>query len=99
AAAENQRAITVIRNEKIALNHGDAERRKSLMAHPRNVEMSFALAIQILLAQIAVPPLEHAREETKFIFFCKRGHYANRRRFIQTGRKTRSAIKTFVVAT
>ena len=33
--------------------------------------MSFALAIQILLAQIAVPAFEQNGEEAKFVFFAQ----------------------------
>jgi hypothetical protein len=38
------------------------------------MKMAFALAIQILLAQIAVPALEEDREKTQLIFFANGGH-------------------------
>jgi hypothetical protein len=44
------------------------------MAHPGNVEMAFALPIQILLAQIPVATLEQDREKTQLIFFADVGH-------------------------
>jgi hypothetical protein len=36
--------------------------------------MTFALAIEVLLAQIAVPALEEDRKQTQFIFFAELGH-------------------------
>ncbi len=36
--------------------------------------MPFALAIQILLAQIAMPAFQQDGEETQFIFFAQNGH-------------------------
>jgi hypothetical protein len=44
------------------------------MAHAGDVEMAFALAIQILLAQIPVPALEQDREKAQLIFFADSGH-------------------------
>ena len=41
------------------------------MAHPRNVEMTFALAIEILLPQIAVPAFEKNGEKAKFVFVAQ----------------------------
>jgi hypothetical protein len=38
--------------------------------------MSFALAIEILFAEIAVPALENDREESKLIVFAERWHTA-----------------------
>src|SRR5205085_12493681 len=74
SAAQHQRPIAVIRHDVIAFDHRDAERSEPFMTHPGNVEMAFALAIQVLLAQIAVPALEQDRKETQFIFFAERGH-------------------------
>ena len=42
------------------------------MAHAGNVEVPFALAIQVLLAQIAVPAFEQDGEKAEFIFFAQR---------------------------
>jgi hypothetical protein len=36
--------------------------------------MTFALPIQVLLAQITVPALEQNRKQTQFIFFAELGH-------------------------
>ena len=44
------------------------------MPHSGNVKVAFALAIQILLAQIGMPALEHDREKAQFIFFAQLRH-------------------------
>jgi hypothetical protein len=74
AAAEDQRAIAVVRDRVITVDHCYAKGRQTFMAHAGNVEMAFALAIQILLAQIPVPALEQDREKTQLIFFADGGH-------------------------
>jgi hypothetical protein len=38
------------------------------------MKMAFALAIQILLAEISVPAFQEEREEAEFIFFAQFGH-------------------------
>jgi hypothetical protein len=38
------------------------------------MEMSFALPVQVLLAQISVPALENRRQQPEFVFFSQRGH-------------------------
>jgi hypothetical protein len=38
------------------------------------VKVAFALAIQILLAQVSVPALKHEREKTQLIFFIQFRH-------------------------
>ena len=50
------------------------ERGQTFVSHPGNVEMPFALAIQILFAQIAVAAFEQEGEEAQFIFFAQCGH-------------------------
>ena len=47
------------------------------MSHAGNVEMSLALAIQILLAQIAVPTLQNRGQQLQLVFFAQRGHFGN----------------------
>jgi hypothetical protein len=71
---EHERAIAIITGDVIAILQLHAERSQGLMAHPGNVEMSFALTIQILLAQVAVPALEKDREKAQLIFFAESGH-------------------------
>jgi hypothetical protein len=44
------------------------------VSHSRNVEMTFALAIQILLAQIGMAALENRGEKSQLIFFAQGGH-------------------------
>ena len=41
------------------------------MPHARDVEMAFALAIEILFPQIAMPAFEQNGKETKFFFFAQ----------------------------
>jgi threonine synthase len=52
----------------------DAERGERLVAHAGHVEVTFALAIEILLAQIAVPALEKRRKKSQFLVFAQLGH-------------------------
>jgi hypothetical protein len=42
--------------------------------HAADVEVSLALAIQVLLAEIAVPALKEDGEEAQLIFFAESGH-------------------------
>ena len=74
AAAEDERAIAVIAGDVIAIPQLHAEGGERFVAHPGNVKMPFALAIQILLAQIAMPALEQDGQEAQFIFFAQGGH-------------------------
>jgi hypothetical protein len=73
-AAEHQRAVPVVRNDIIAFLHRDPERGQSLVAHARNVKMTFALAIQILFAKIAMPAFQEERKEAQLVFFAQFGH-------------------------
>ena len=74
SAAEDQGAVAVIGTDVVALDHRDPERRQPLVAHAGHVEMPFALAIQILLAQITMPTLEENGEEAQLVFFAQSGH-------------------------
>ena len=78
APAQDNAAVAVVRDNVIAFLHRHAERRQPFMSHSGNVEMSFALAIQILLAQIAMPAFEQDREQAQFIFFAQNGHVGRR---------------------
>jgi hypothetical protein len=73
-APEHERAVAVIRHDEIALDHRDPERRQTLVPHSRNVKMPFALAIQVLLAQIGMPALEYDCEKAQLIFFAQLRH-------------------------
>ena len=44
------------------------------MPHAGDVEVAFALTIQILLAQIRMPTLQHRGEEPQLFFFAQRWH-------------------------
>ena len=72
AAAEDERAVAIIPHDVIARLGLERNRRERFVPHAGNVEMPFALAIQILFAQIAMPAFEQNGEETKFVFFAQR---------------------------
>ena len=74
APTEDDAPIAIIRDNVIAFDHGDAQSGQPLVAHSGNMEVSFALAIQILFAQIAMPAFEQDGEEAQFIFFAQNGH-------------------------
>ena len=74
SAAKNERAVAIIGNDIIAVDHRHTERRETFVAHAGNMKMALSLPIQILFAQITVPALEDDREQTQFIFFGERGH-------------------------
>lgn len=74
AATEHERAIPIITADVIPIAQLNPKRGERLVPHPGNVKVTFALAIKILLAQIAVPALEDDREQTQFILFAERGH-------------------------
>jgi hypothetical protein len=59
SASENKTAIAIIRNNVIIRFHEKRNRRERLVAHTGDVEVSFPLTIQILLAQICVPALQN----------------------------------------
>ena len=54
AAPENKTAVAIIRYDVIAWFRLDRDRRKRLVAHARNMKMSFSLTIQVLFPQICV---------------------------------------------
>ena len=56
--AEGLHHTAVIRNDVVALDHGEAERGQAFVSHPGNMEMTLPLSVQILFAQIAVPALQ-----------------------------------------
>ena len=71
-ATENERAIAIITADVVArlrLNGNGGER---LMAHAGNVKVALALAVEILLAQIAMPALEQDRKESEFLLLGQR---------------------------
>jgi len=73
-ATENESPVPIIGNDLIAFDHRDADRGQPLMSHPGNVKMTLALAIQVLLAEIAMATLQQDRKQTQFVFFRKSGH-------------------------
>ena len=77
SAAEHQPAVAVVRANVIAFHHRQAERRQTFVAHAGNMKMTFALTIQILLAQIAMPAFQEKGEKAQLIFFAQRGHLGN----------------------
>ena len=71
AAAEHERAIAIISADVVARLGRKRNRRERFVSHARDMEMTFALAIEILFPQIAVPAFEQNGEETKFVFFAQ----------------------------
>ena len=71
AAAEDERAVAIITADVITRLGRKRNGRERFVPHARNVEMALALAIEILLAQIAMPAFEQNGEETQFFFFAQ----------------------------
>jgi len=67
---ENKRAVAIITADIIVRLGLKRNRSQRFMSHPRDMKMSLALTIEILLAQITVPALEQNREEAKFVFLA-----------------------------
>ena len=74
ASPENKAAIAIIRNDVIVWLHLDGNGGECFVPHAGNVEVAFALAIQILLAQIRMPAFQHRGEEPQLFFFAQRWH-------------------------
>ena len=70
-AAEDEGAIAIITADVITRLGRERNRRERLVAHPRNMEVALALAIEILFPQIAMPAFEQNGEETKFFFLLR----------------------------
>ena len=58
STTEYQCAIAVEGNNVIILLHLNGNGSERFVAHPRNVKVTFALAIEILLAQVTMPALK-----------------------------------------
>src|SRR6059058_839886 len=58
STTEYQCAITVEGNNVIILLHLNGNGSERFVAHPGNVKVTFALAIEILLAQVTMPALK-----------------------------------------
>ena len=71
AAAEDEGAVAIISADVITRLGRKRNRRQRFVPHARDVEMAFALAIEILFPQIAMPAFEQNGEETKFFFFAQ----------------------------
>ena len=74
SAAEDQTAVAIKRNDVIVQFHLNGDGGERFMPHAGNVKMTFALSIQILLAQIGMPALEHDREKAQLIFLAQLRH-------------------------
>ena len=73
-ASEHERAVAIITADIIARVAREGERGERFVAHPGNVKVPLALAIEILFAQIAVAALEQDGEKAKFVFVAQ-GHW------------------------
>src|ERR1051325_6499324 len=74
AAPEREAAIAIVGHQiivRLGLNRNGSER---FVAHARHMKMAFALAIEVLLAQIGVPALEHQTKKAQLVFLGERGH-------------------------
>ncbi len=69
AAPEHECAIAVVAADVIVLLGRKRNRGERFVAHAGDMEMAFALAVEILLAQIAVPAFEEQSEEAEFVLF------------------------------
>jgi hypothetical protein len=74
SATQDDAAVPIIRDNVIAFLHRNAERGQAFVAHPGHMKMTFPLAIEILLAQIAMPALQESGEKAQLIFFAQNGH-------------------------
>ena len=74
AAAKHQPAIAIIRNDVIIRLHLNGNGGKRFVTHSGDMKVAFALAIQILLAQIGMPALKHDREKAQLIFLAQLRH-------------------------
>src|SRR5205085_12482225 len=77
-AAEHQSAVAIISGDEIAIAQLNAESGECLMPHSADMEMSFALPIQALLAKITVPALQHERQKPQFLFLGQFSHTMRR---------------------
>ena len=77
APAEDESAVAIITADVITRLGRKRNRPERLVPHARNVEMALALTIQILLAQIGVPALQHNCQQSELVFFAKSGHRGN----------------------
>src|SRR5438067_6283419 len=68
STTEYQRAIAIEGDNVIILLHLNGNGSERFVAHPRNVKVAFALAIEILLAQVTMPALKQNRSESQFLF-------------------------------
>ena len=59
AAPQNQTPIAIVWHDVIVRLHLDRDRRQRLVTHSGNMKVTFALTIQILLAQVCVATFQH----------------------------------------
>src|SRR5213592_332437 len=64
-ATEDQSTIAIVRDDVIVLLHLNRNGSQPFVPHAGDMKMAFALAIEILLAQIAVPALEQGGQESQ----------------------------------
>ena len=64
-ATEDQSTIAVVRDDVIISLHLNRNRGQPFVPHTGNMKMAFALAIKILLAQIAMPALEQDGQKSQ----------------------------------
>ena len=74
ASSKNKAAVAIIRHDVIVWLHLDGNGGERFVSHPGDMEVAFALTIQILLAQIRMPAFQHGGEKPQFFFFAQRWH-------------------------
>ena len=74
STTEHKSTIAIVRNDVIVRFHLHGNGCERFVSHPGNVKMTFALTIQILLAQVGVTTFEHDGEESKLVLFSQSGH-------------------------
>src|SRR6478735_4317425 len=67
-ATEDQSTIAIVRDDVIVALHLDRNRGQPFVPHAGDMKMTFALAVEMLLAQIAMPALEQDRQKSQFFF-------------------------------
>src|ERR1051326_4468738 len=77
AATEHERTIAIVGDNVIVLLHLNRDGRECFVPHAGDMEVTLALTIQILLAQIPVPALEQDRQKPQFVLPGQFRHRAN----------------------
>src|SRR5205823_4905446 len=89
-ATEDQSAIAIVRDDVVVALHLNRNGGQSFMPHPGNMKMAFALAIEILLAQITMPALKQDGQKSQLFVSAQFRH-----RQILTKKRARAFCNAF----